>query len=87
MGTGANAGERISSRAAERPLLGGARTEWVALMNEASDSAEAFPANTCQGCGSSDVQHRSLLRMGEDKESRLVLLCENCHRERIGSEG
>jgi hypothetical protein len=55
-------------------------------MNEASDGAERFPANTCQDCGSEDVQHRSLFRMGEEQDGRLVLLCELCHRRRLATQ-
>jgi hypothetical protein len=55
-------------------------------MKKASDTAERFPANTCQGCGSPDVQHRSLFRVGDEQDCRLVLLCQDCHRERLGSE-
>jgi hypothetical protein len=55
-------------------------------MNEALESAEWFPANTCQGCGSRDVEHRSLFRLGDEYEGRLVLLCEECHRKQLESE-
>jgi hypothetical protein len=54
-------------------------------MNEASDAAERSPANTCQDCGSDDVQHRSLFRGGEEDDGRLVLLCEHCHRRRLAA--
>ena len=57
----------------------------MALMEDKSeDSAEQLPANACQGCGSLDVQHRSYSRIDDEPGGKLILLCEDCHRERFG---
>jgi hypothetical protein len=54
------------------------------MEDDTSDSAEEFSANACQGCGSRDVQHRSYSRIEDEQGGKLVLLCEDCHRERFG---
>jgi formate dehydrogenase maturation protein FdhE len=79
---------RVSLYSARRQSdrSGGSRIDWMLFMNNASDSAERSAANTCQVCGSKDVHHRSLLRVGDEQEGRLVLLCEACHQERLDAE-
>jgi hypothetical protein len=40
-------------------------------------------ADVCQDCGSPDVQHRSHLLLGDEQSEELLLLCDDCHRERL----
>ena len=54
------------------------------MEDKSEDSAEQLPANACQGCGSLDVQHRSYSRIDDEPGGKLILLCEDCHRERFG---
>jgi hypothetical protein len=58
----------------------------AARMEEKSDSSDPageFPADTCQGCGSLDVQHRSYSHIDDQQGGKLVLLCDGCHRKRF----
>jgi hypothetical protein len=38
----------------------------------------------CQCCGSLDVPHRSYLHRDGEQDGRLVMLCHDCHRARLG---
>jgi hypothetical protein len=40
--------------------------------------------DVCQGCGSRDVPHRSYLQREGEQGGRLVMLCHDCHRARLG---
>jgi hypothetical protein len=42
---------------------------------------EQSAADLCHGCGSPDVKHRSHLLRQDEQSEKLVLLCDNCHRE------
>jgi hypothetical protein len=37
--------------------------------------------DACQRCGSPDIQHRSHLLRADEQDEKLLLLCDNCHRE------
>jgi hypothetical protein len=52
-------------------------------MEEASEALGGCPAEICQDCGSGDVCHRSYLVIDGQTDGRLVLLCEDCHAERL----
>lgn len=52
-------------------------------MEETFDSAEESPVDVCQECGSRDVQHRSYSHIHDEQDGKLLLLCEDCHRERF----
>jgi hypothetical protein len=48
-------------------------------------SDDKYAQDACQGCGSPDVEHRSYSRNGDEQDGKLVVLCEQCHRERVGA--
>ena len=54
------------------------------MEDKLSGSADRDPADTCQDCGSEYVQHCSYVLMGDAQEGKLVLLCDDCHRQRFG---
>ena len=59
----------------------------MALMDDTtsdSSSEEAHASNICQECGAPDAQHRSYLFVVEQERGELVLLCDECHRARLG---
>lgn len=76
-----------------RLLRGRAHRSWgepgpngAAFMEDKpSGSADRDPGDACQDCGSRYVQHRSYVLVGDQREGKLVLLCDNCHRERFGA--
>jgi hypothetical protein len=49
-----------------------------------SSGEEAHASNICQACGAPDAQHHSYLFVAEQERGELVLLCDKCHRARLG---
>jgi hypothetical protein len=54
------------------------------MEDDTSVSDEKFAQDTCQECGSPDVEHRSYSRSGDEQDGKLVVLCGRCHRARLG---
>jgi hypothetical protein len=65
--------------------MGGAGTKWGWFMeDDRSVPAEKLPQDACQVCGSLDVHHRSYSLSDDEQDGKLVVLCEDCHRARLG---
>jgi hypothetical protein len=58
----------------------------MALMGDPPDiTDEDAPASgRCQGCGAREAQHGSYLFDAGQQRRVLLLLCDECHRARLG---